>query len=204
MRLRVDGNLVVLAPALARQRIERRERIDVVAEELDAQRLLFVRRVHLDDVAAHAEGAAREVGLVALVLDFHELAENLIARNALAELQRQQHAVVRLGRSEAVDARHARDDDDVAALEERPRRRQAHAVDLVVDDRFLLDVRIGRGNVGLGLVVVVVADEVLDGVLREEATEFLIELRGQGLVVNHDERRPVHLFDDLRHREGLA
>jgi hypothetical protein len=43
--------------------------------------------------------------------------------------------VIRFRRSEAVDARSARDDDDVAALEERPRRRQPHAVDLVVDRR---------------------------------------------------------------------
>jgi hypothetical protein len=36
--------------------------VDVVAEQLDAQPLLFVRRIDLDDVAADAEGAAAEVG----------------------------------------------------------------------------------------------------------------------------------------------
>jgi hypothetical protein len=43
-----------------------------------------------------------------------------------------------------------------------------HPVDLLVDERVLLDVRVGRGDVGLGLVVVVVADEVVDGVVGEE------------------------------------
>jgi hypothetical protein len=62
--------------------------------------------------------------VVALVLDLDELAEDLVAADPLAALERQQHAVVRLRGAEAVDARHARDDDDVAALEERPRRRQ--------------------------------------------------------------------------------
>ena len=124
--------------------------------------------------------------------------------NPLTARQRQHHAVVGLGRAEAVDARHAGDDDDVAALEERPRGRQAHAVDLVVDRRFLLDVRVARRDVRLGLVVVVVADEVLDGVLGKEALELLVELRRQGLVVRHHQRRPVHARDDLRHRERLA
>src|SRR5205814_6341934 len=32
----------------------------------------------------------------------------------------------------------------------------------------------------------------------------LIELRGERLVVDHHERRPVHFRDGLRHREGLA
>ena len=38
-------------------------------------------------------------------------------------------------------------------------------VDLVVDRRLFFDERIGLGNVGLWLVVVVVADEVFDSVL---------------------------------------
>ena len=40
--------------------------------------------------------------------------------------------------------------------------------------------------------------------LGKEALEFLVELRGQRLVVRHHQRRPVHRRDDLRHREGLA
>ena len=60
------------------------------------------------------------------------------------------------------------------------------------------------GTYGFGLVVVVVADEIFDRVVREEPAEFLIELRREGLVVHHHERRPVDRFDDLRHGEGLA
>ena len=40
-----------------------------------------------------------------------------------------------------------------------------------------------RGHVGLGLVVVVVGDEVLDRVVREELAELPVELRREGLVV---------------------
>src|SRR3954451_10709492 len=61
VRFRIDRDLVVLAQRLAGQRIEGGERINLVAEQLDAQPLLFVRRDHLDDVAADAEGAAAEL-----------------------------------------------------------------------------------------------------------------------------------------------
>src|SRR5262245_5954229 len=67
MGLRIDGHLVVLAPALARERVECRERINIVAKQLDPKGLLFIRGIDLDDVAAHAEGAAREISVVALV-----------------------------------------------------------------------------------------------------------------------------------------
>src|SRR3954469_10783012 len=59
----------------------------------------------------------------------------------------------------------------------------AEAVDLLVDRGVLLDVQVLRGDVRLGLVVVVVGDEVLDGVLREELAELVAELRRERLVV---------------------
>src|SRR2546427_1370034 len=46
--------------------------------------------------------------------------------------------------------------------------------------RSLRDVRIGLGDVRLGLVVVVIRDEELDGALREERLELAVELGGQG------------------------
>ena len=160
--------------------------------------------IDLDDVAADPERAASEVVIVALVLNLDELAEHLVARDPLPALEGQQHAVIGFRRAQAVDARHAGDDDHVAALEQRSGRGQAHPVDLVVDRRFLLDVRVGGGNVGLGLVVVVVADEVLDRVLGKEAPELLEELSRQGLVVDHHQRRPVDGGDGVRHGERLA
>ena len=92
----------------------------------------------------------------------------------------------------------------VVALQQRARRRVAHAVDLLVDRGFLLDVGVGARHVGLGLVVVVVGDEILDRVVREEVLELAIELRGQRLVRREDQGRALRLLDHLGHGEGLA
>jgi hypothetical protein len=88
-------------------------------------------------------------------------------------------------------------------LEQAPGGGEPEAVDLVVDRGLLLDVGVGLGNVGLGLVVVVVGDEVLDGVSREERLELLVELGGESLVVGEDDRGPVHLRDHGGHGERL-
>ena len=126
------------------------------------------------------------------------------ARDGLALFEHEHHAVVRFGRADAVDAGDGGDDDDVAALEERARGAHAELVELVVDGGFLFDEGVARRNVGLGLVVVVVADEIFDGVLREEGFEFVVELRGERLVVREDDGGAIELLDHLRHREGLA
>ncbi len=79
-----------------------------------------------------------------------------------------------------------------------------HAVDLLVDRGFLLDIGVGARNVGLRLVVIVIADEIFDRVVGKEAPELAVELRRQRLVGRKDQRRALRLLDHLRHGEGLA
>ena len=68
-------------------------------------------------------------------------------------------------------------------------------VDLVVDRGVLLDVGVGLGDVGLGLVVVVIGDEVLHPVVGEELAELVGQLRPQGLVRGQNQGRLLHLLD---------
>ncbi len=77
-------------------------------------------------------------------------------------------------------------------------------IDVVVARAVLLDVEVGLWNVGLGLVVVVVGDEVLDRVRGEELAELVAELRRERLVVGDHERRTAELLDDPGHRRRLA
>ena len=201
---RIDGDLGQPADRLARQRVEGGELLDLVAEQLDAHAGLLVRGHDLDHVAAHPEGAALELVVVAVVARVHQLGQDLAPVQRVALAQEQQHPVVRLRRAQAVDARHRGHDDHVAPLEEAAGGGQPHPVDLVVDRRFLLDVGVGLRDVRLRLVVVVIGDEVLDRVVREEGLELLVELGGQGLVVGEHQRGPVHARDGRGHAEGLA
>ncbi len=122
----------------------------------------------------------------------------------LALAQVQDHAVVVDRVADAVDARHGGDDHRVLALQQRLGRRQAHLLDVLVDARVLLDEQVARRHVGLGLVVVVVGDEVLDRVLGEELAQLRVQLRRQRLVRREDQRRPAEARDDVGHGEGLA
>ena len=57
---RVDVHLLVRFEHAAGERVDDRQPLDLVAEQLDAVADLLVRRPELDDVAAHAELAALE------------------------------------------------------------------------------------------------------------------------------------------------
>ena len=175
--------------------MQREQRLDLVAEHLDADRVLLVDRDDLDGVAAHPELAAGEVDVVALVLHGDELADELVARDPLADLQRHHGVQVLLGGAESVDAGDGGHDDDVAPAEQRVGGRVPQPLDLGVDRAVLLDEGVGLRHVGLGLVVVVVGDEVLDRVVRHELAELVGQLGRERLVVRQHERRPLHLLD---------
>ena len=202
---RVDHEARDLLADAAGERVEQRQRLELVVEQLDPDRQLAVLgREDVDRVAAHAERAAREVGLVARVLHPDQVGDRVALAELVADAHDHPHLGVVLGRADAVDRAHRGDDDDVAPLEHALGRRQAHLLDVLVDRAVLLDEEVALRHVGLGLVVVVVADEVLDRVLREELAELAVELRRQRLVGREDDRRPADLGDHVGHREGLA
>ena len=205
MRVGVDADARQRVGAGAGQRVELADRFELLAEEGEPPgAVLEVGRPDLERIAADPEGAAGEALVVAAVLLLDEVGDDAALVVGLADDEVLGHRAIGLDRADAVDAGDRGDDDDVVALQQRPGGRVAHPVDLLVDLAFLLDIGVGAGDVGLGLVVVVVGDEVFDRVLGEEALELAVELGGQRLVRRQDDRRALRGFDDLGDGEGLA
>ena len=114
---------------------------------------------------------------------------------SMPDLQLDRPVEVGLRRAQAVDARHRRHHDDVAPGQQARRGRVPQPLDIVVDRAVLLDVGVGLRDVRLGLVVVVVRHEVLDGVVRQHLPQLVGQLGGQRLVRRHHQRGPLHAFD---------
>src|SRR5215210_5136383 len=159
--------------------------------------------MHLQDVATYPEVAPVELEVVPGVLDLDEIPQHVVEVIEAALLQKDHLRTVFLGTSETVDGGDARHHDHVPTSEQRARRRMPQAVDVLVDLGVLLDKGVRARDVSLGLVVVVVADEVLDGVVGEELGELAGELRRERLVVRDDERRTPSLLYYSGHSVGL-
>ena len=201
---RVNVHLLVGLQHVPGERVDRRQPLDLVAEQLDPVSDLLVGRPELHHVAPHAELAPLERDIIAVILDVHELQEHLVAVHHVSQAEVDHHLAIVLGRAQAVDARHAGHHDHVLAADQGAGARQPKPLDLLVDRGVLLDVDVALGDVGLGLVIVVIADEVADRVVREELVELGVELGRQGLVVRHDQRRLAVLGNHVGHGERLA
>src|SRR5262249_16117032 len=87
MFVRKHEQLLLHLGSLAGRRVDDRQRVDLVAEELDTQGKFLVRRPELDDIAADAKTAALEGGVVALILDIDKAIEQIVALDRLALLE---------------------------------------------------------------------------------------------------------------------
>ena len=82
--------------------------------------------------------------------------------------------------------------------------RKTQFVNLVVDGQVLLDIGVGSGKIGFGLVIVVVGYVVLYGVMGEECLELAVELGCQRLVVAEYQSGAAYVLYYVGYGECLA
>jgi hypothetical protein len=186
------------------QGIEARDPIDRFPKKLDAHRFLRVGGMQFHRVPAHPELAALERDVVPVVLHVDQSAEQDLPTDLQPDMDGYQEGSIVLLASDAVDAGNAGHDDDVPPRHQRTHRREPEPFNLLVHARVLFDERVRARDVGLGLVVVEVADKILDRILREERLELGVQLGRQRLVVRDHQSRPLRRLDHVGDRERLA
>ena len=74
---------------------------------------------------------------------------------------------------------------------------------MIVNRRVFFNVRIATGHIGFWLIVIVIGNEILDGVVRKKVPHFRIQLRGQRFVGGEHQTRPSGVSDDVSYRVGF-
>ena len=161
-------------------------------------------RENINRIAAHTERSAHKIHVVAPILHFHQLRDNGRALLGVPLSQNQAHLRVAFRLSDPVDGRDGRNQNRVAPLKDTFGGRKAHLLDMLVDGCILFDKKISRRNIGLGLVVVVVADKVLDGIIREKIPHFRIKLSRKRFIGRHNQCGNADPGNDIGHGKGLA
>ena len=204
MACRVDDGFPDIPQDFTCQRVDLPDGFNLVSEKFQTQgAFVLIRRNHFQHVAPNPERSPVKIHIIALVLNIHKLGDDRVHADTLADLNRNDQTGIVFRRAKAVDTGHGRDNDNIPARQQGMGSRVPELVDVVVDGRVLLNIRIGRGNIGFRLIIVVVADEIFNGVFRKQRTEFIVKLCCQGLVRGKHQRGPVDLSDDVGHGEGL-
>ena len=80
----------------------------------------------------------------------------------------------------------------------------AQTVNFIIDGGILLNIGVGRGDIRLRLVIIVVGYEIFYRILGKKFAQLGAELCGQRFIVREHQRRALGLLDDVRHGERLA
>ena len=68
------------------------------------------------------------------------------------------------------------------------------AVNFIIDGGILLDIGVGRGDIRLRLVIIVVGYEIFYRILRKKFAQLGAELCGQRFIVREHQRRALGLL----------
>ena len=189
---------------LASQRVNPRNSIDIIAEKLHSISCFAARRKDIDHVAFDAKRTARKVDIVAMILNIHQLAQKFVLQTPFAALNSNRQIIIIRWRPQTINAADARHDNHVAPRKQSVGSGMAQAIDFFVDRRIFLDIRIARRDVSFWLVIIKVADEVMNFVVGEKLFEFTEQLGSESFVVRQNQRRHIPLSDNIRHRKSFT
>ena len=203
--VRVNSYLIESIGFFARQRVKFVNNLKLFAKERQPPcPIIQVGRPNLKAIATHTETSPLECRIIAPILLRDEIRHHLTLVIHFAREQILRHGRIGFDRTDTVDTRNRRHDDHIVPLQQCPRRRVAHTVDLFVNLALFFDVGVRPRHIGFGLVVVVVGHEIFDGVVGEEPFELPIKLRRERLVRSEDNRRALRFLDHLGHGECLT
>lgn len=137
-------------------------------------------------------------------MDMDEISDEIGTGKRLTLRDLHVHFLVFFRGTKTVNTGDRGNDDHILSGEECLGRGVAQAVDLFVDHCLFLDIRVGHRHISLGLVEVVIRDEIVHGIVREELAVLLRKLRSESFVVCNNKRRLPNVSNHIRCSEGFA
>ena len=158
-------------------------------------------RQNLDGISPYPEGAAMKIHIVALILNIHQFAQNLVTIVFQPHTQRKSLFPVFLRRTQTVNARYTGYDNHIAPFQKRSRCRVPHFFDFLVNLGIFFYIGISGCHIGFRLIIIVVGYEILYRIFRKKFFEFTVQLSCQRFIVGNHQCRAVGLRNDVRHRK---
>ncbi len=116
---RIDGDFVQPLGHLSPQGVYPRNSLYLIAEKLDADGLVFlIRGEDLHDIPPYPKCPPMKIDVVSLILNFHELIEDFLPWHRSPSLQKEEQAVIGLGRSQPIDTGNTGHNDYIISIQQ--------------------------------------------------------------------------------------
>jgi tRNA(Ile)-lysidine synthase len=156
-------------------------------------------RKNLDNIATGTEFSLFGHEIVSLVIIIEKFLHKCPAIPLFPHRKRKDDFLVCFFFPKAVNTGDAGDDNNVTPFYQRLGGCKAKAFYPVVYRGILFDVCVCGRNIGLGLIVVIIAHKVVNGVPGKKTAKFTVKLGCEGFIVREDKSWPTCFGDDISH-----
>ena len=201
----IDGVTLDHRLHMAGKRVEQRQPLHLFIKQFYAQGdIVGLGGEDINHLAAHAERTALEGLIVAGVLQLGQTAQNGALIDNHAHRQVQHHFQVEIRVAQTVNRRYRGHHHHIATLKQRFGGRESHLLNMFVYRGIFLDKGVRTWDIGFRLIVVVVRDEILNGVFRKELFHLAVQLRRQGFIGRQHHGRTLQVGNDVGNGKGFT
>ena len=116
-------------------------------------------RENFDHIPTDTKRTSFKIQIIAVILHFHQSAQDFIPVLLHAGAQGKHHAVVFLRVTQAINTRNAGNNNNILSLHQRRRGGMAQLINFIIDRGILFDIGIRTWYIRLGLIIIIIADE---------------------------------------------
>ncbi len=202
---RVDIDMIGFLQNLPGKWVESRDIFNLVTKKADPDRFAFaVSGQDFERITTHPEDTGLDFQVVALVLDIDQLPQEGIPTVDLSFWNLQHRGAIGFRVAQTINGGDRCHDNNILAGHQRRCCCQAQTVNLFVNIGFFLDIQIASWDVGFRLIIIVIRDEILHCIFREEFGILGVKLGCQCFVVGHHQGGQLQLLDHVGNCESLA
>ena len=161
--------MIHLTPYFHRKSIQFRDTIDLIPEKFHTIGIIRgIRRNDLQHITTHPKSTTGKIHVVAHILHIYQLSDHLIPILLIPRPQGNHHILVVIRATNTIDAGYRRYDNDIAPLCQGCRSRQTQLVDLIIDGGILGNIGIGRRNICLRLIVIIIGYKIFHRIIGKK------------------------------------
>ncbi len=177
----------------------------LIAEKLDSYGTFTVcYRENLNNVSPYPECTSVKLHLISAVLEFYKTLQDIVSFPFHTGSQRKRHTSILFGVTQAVYTGHTGNNKNIFSLKKSRCGRMSKLIYFVIYCRILFDIGIRTGYVSLGLIVIIVTNEVLHSILREYLLKLAVKLGSKGFIMGYNKGWFLKSNDYVCHGKGLS
>ena len=122
------------APCLPCQRINLRDPVDLISEELNpVGKIVRICREYIQNVSSDPEGGSMKINIASVIVQLDQFLQDLIAVTLFPDPQVQRHLLEIHRAAQTIDTGNGTDNNDILPADQGGSRRQTQLIDLIID-----------------------------------------------------------------------